>query len=211
MSDARPDYATPFMETDQPHAEVVDPTTQEVWQTLDVCDREALAALDLPEPLRPVGSGTGAMDEHWFDRSPGASNDGPMRVRDFAGHAWGHCAKPAALPAKPFGENGPTEMMVDKHHALRFADGRRVPVLRTPEGDLFVHVIAGGPDSTIGLAGSGASGELVVPDGCTLGEVALEKDWVLRLPHPTRVFFFASGDSFQGPIESLPAEWEPIG
>jgi len=210
MPNARPDFATEMLDPDRPHAEVIDPKTRKVWQTLAGCHEDEFEKLELPEPLRPVGIGAGAMDEHWFDRSPGASENGPMETRTIDGREWGHCASPASLPSRPFGKDGPTEMIVDKYHALRFAAARRIPVMKTSGGEFFVHVIAGSGFSNIGLDGASASGELVIPKGCSLGEVALERDWVLRLPNPTRVFFFASGDSFQGPIESLPADWNAL-
>ena len=102
------------------------------------------------------------------------------------------------------------QMIVDKHHALRFAAGRRIPMMQMPDGAIFVHVIEGGGASTVGLMGAASEGALAVPEGCRLGEVALEDDWVMRLPNPTRALFFASGDSFQGPIESLPGKWKEI-
>ncbi len=209
MGHERPLHATEMIGFDRPHAEVIDPNTRQVWQSIEPCDAKELAALALPEPLRPVGVGCGAMDEMWFDRSPGASEDGPMKERTIDGRRFGHCARPASPPTKPFGEGGPTEMLVDKYHALRFAVGRRVLVLLMPDAAAFVHVIDGAGISSIGLDHE-PKGELVLPGGCQLGEVALEKDWVLRLPSPARVFFFPSGDSYQGPVETLPGEWEPL-
>ena len=119
-------------------------------------------------------------------------------------------AAPKSAATRPFGEAGPLELSVDKHHALRFAAGRRIPVLRTAEGAFFVHVIVGGDTSTVGVLGTPSKDGLVVPDGCRLGEVALEQDWVVRLPNPTRALFFSSGDSFQGPLEALPASWAEV-
>ena len=205
---ARPAHATEMFDFVQPHAEVIDATTGEVWQTLGPCTPEEFAAFDLPEPYRPLGVGCSAMDETWFDRSPGATEDGPMREREIVGRRWGHCARPASDRSRPFGDDGPIAMRVDKHHALRFVAGRRVPVLRTPEGELFVHVIDGRGLSSIGI-GSAPEGAVSIPDGCALGHVTLDADWILRLPAPTHVFFFGSGDSFQGPIETLPGEWVP--
>ncbi len=87
-------------------------------------------------------------------------------------------------------------MLVEKHHVLRFRTGRRVPVLRVPgaEGGDFVHVVEGGPDKP----------PLTLPDGWTLSEVALETEWVVRIPTPTTVFFFPNRDSYQGPITLRP-------
>lgn len=207
MPSARPDYATEMAGAGA-RAEIIDPTTGQVWQALEACDLETFGQLALPAPFQPIGVGTPAMDEHWFDRSPGATTDGPMECRSIAGRAWGHCASPASAPNKPFGEDGPTEMRVDKHHALRFAAGRRVPVLKSPEGEAFVHVITGRGFSDVAVDERAQKASFVVPPGWTLGDVALEEDWILRLPNPTRVFFFPTRDSFQGPIDSLPSEWE---
>ena len=203
---ARPAHATEMVDLSRPHAEIIDTKSQQVWQTLEPCSAEELEALDLPDRYRPVGVGRAAMDEMWFDRSPGADADGPMRELELVGRRWGLCARPASLPERPFGETGPVEMRVDKHHALRFAEGRRVPVLRTPEGAHFVHVIDGRGRSSIGSRGA-PDAPLTIPDGCRLGHVTIDADWVLRLPSPTRVFFFESGDSFQGPVASLPSPW----
>ena len=196
-----------------PHAEVIDPTTRHIWQSIEPCDRGALAALDLPKGqetrLLSVGSGCVAMDERWFDRSPGADEDGAMQERTIDGRRFGHCATPVAGPFQPFGETGPNELSVDKHHALRFIAGRSVSVLRLPEGDDYVHVVDRATFLRGERAASGANG-LDVPQGCVLGTITLDEDWVLRLPNPTRVFFFANGDSYQGPIASLPAAWEPL-
>ena len=210
MPNARPDFANELSEIDRPHAEVIDPTTRQVWQSLEPCGPDELARLELPEPLRPAGTGIAAMDEHWFDRSPGATKDGPMETRRIGDGEWGRCAAPKSAPTRPFGEAGPLELSVDKHHALRFAAGRRVPVLQTAEGAFFVHVIVGGDTSTVGVLGTPSKEGLVVPDGCRLGEVALAQDWVVRLPNPTRALFFSSGDSFQGPLDALPASWAEV-
>jgi hypothetical protein len=124
MRNVRPDHATEMREQELPHAEVIDPTTRKVWQSIEACDADALRGIDLASPLRPVGVGSGAMDEHWFDRSPGALENGPMQEPIIDGRRFGHCACPASIPTKPFGEDGPTKLMVDKYHALRFAAGR---------------------------------------------------------------------------------------
>ena len=209
ISSPRPGHATEMLETGQVHAEVIDPTNRKVWQSIGVCDAETLASLDLPEPLLPVGVGSGLMDEMWFDRSPGADVDGPMKERLIDGRRFAHCATPISAPTRPFGKDGPTEMVVDKYHMLRFVAGRSIPLLRSPEGDLFVQVIDRTSGSNIGLSGDPETGPLVVPEGCALGTVALPLDWIVTLPNPTRVFFFPNGDSFQGPIATLPGEWEP--
>ena len=66
-----------MIEAKLPHAELIDTATREVWQTLAPIPREQYDALDTPEGWHRVGLGSGAMDEHWFRRSPGDEKDGP--------------------------------------------------------------------------------------------------------------------------------------
>ena len=50
------------------HAELLDLTTQAVWQTHAPITTEEYAALSLPKTLIRVGIGSGVMDEHFFRR-----------------------------------------------------------------------------------------------------------------------------------------------
>jgi hypothetical protein len=172
------------------HGEVLDPGTGSVWQSLEPITREDYQALPLEPGWLRVGVGRGAMDEHWFARSPGKGEDGPLELLEIGGRCFGLCARPASKPLQPAGPGGPRMLLVDKHHVLRFLSGRQVPVLLDPDGHRFVHVIEGGEDKA----------RLALPDGWRLERVSLVNDWVLELPHPTTVFFFPNGDSFQGPV-----------
>ncbi len=188
---ARPAYATPLSRPQELHGEVLDPSTKNVWQSLEPITREDFQGLPLEPGWSRLGIGRAAMDEHWFARSPGHDDEGPMALLEIGGRRFGLCARPAGAPSRPAGPDGPVRMLVDKHHVLRFEAGREIPVLIDSAGDRFVHVIEGGEDKA----------PLAVPDGWTLESVALDEDWVLPLPNPTTVFFFPNGDSFQGPIE----------
>jgi len=192
MSDgtARPVTATPLVGAQDLHGEILDPSTRNVWQSLEPITHEHFQALPLAPGWLRVGIGRGAMDEHWFTRSPGRREDGPMDLLEIGGRRFGHCARPASARSRPLGPGGPRRLLVDKHHVLRFEGGRQIPVLVDSAGDRFVHVI------------EGAEGRepLAVPDGWKLECVSLKEDWVVALPNPTTAFFFANGDSFQGPI-----------
>ena len=142
-----------------------------------------------------MGIGVGAMDEHWFARSPGADEDGPMKLREIGGHRFGLCARPASAPTQPEGPGGPRLLLVEKHHVILFAAGREVPVPLHPDGGRFVHVIEGGKGKA----------PLALPAGWKLDTVKLTEDRVFRLPVPTTVFFFPNGDSYQGPLAQLPS------
>jgi hypothetical protein len=83
---------------------------------------------------------------------------------------------------------------VHKHHVIRFVAGREVSVLLHPEGKRFVHVIEGGAGKA----------PLSLPEGWKLESLKLAEDWIVALPTPTTVFFFPNGDSYQGPLATLP-------
>ncbi len=196
MSDAsaRLEKATPIIRARELHGEVFDPDANDVWQSLEPITREDFEALPLAAGWRHLGIGSAAMDECWFARSPGRDEDGPMDLLEIGGRQFGLCARPAGRPGRPAGPEGPVSLLVDKHHLLRYARGREIPVLEDPAGDRFVHVIEGGEGKA----------PLVVPDGWKLELVFLVEDWVLALPNPTTAFFFSNGDGYQGPLAELP-------
>ena len=181
----------------EPHAEILDTTRGEVWQSQQPITPDQFRGLDLPEGFRPIGLGTGTMDLHYFRRSPGASGDGAVAQRDFSGHTFTFCAKPPADgPSLPAGGKGPRLLMVDKHHSLIFEPGRRVEFLVLPDGSEYVHVIDPAPGTE----------PLELPEGWTVRSVELAEQWVVHLPAPTKAFFFPGFESFQGPIaeEAMP-------
>ena len=133
------------------------------------------------------------MDEHWFRRSPGAAEDGPVALREFGGHEFLHCANPVGNPmAEPIEPGGPRLLMVDKHHSLVFRAARSLGFMRSDEGIDLVHLVR---------AAEGAP-PLKVPAGWTLETVELESDYVVHLPNPATVYFFPNGDSYQGPVQT---------
>lgn len=179
-----------FMEIpSEPHMEVLDVGSRQVWQSRHPVDRADYEAMSLEAPFIKVGLGRAAMDAHWFRRSPRATEDGPVEVRDFAGRAFAFCAMPEK-DLGPTGDGGPRELFVDKHHSLLFRAGRAIDFLRLPDGDSLVHVIA---------ARSGAE-PLQLPERWVRETAELHDDLTVDLPCPTRVFFFPNGDSFQGPV-----------
>jgi hypothetical protein len=187
---ARPVNATAMLGAQELHGEILDPSTGNVWQSLEPITREDYQGLPLEPGWLRVGVGRGAMDEHWFARSPGRGEDGPMELLEIGGRRFGLCARPASRPSLPAGPDGPRMLLVDKHHVVRFRSGRQVPILMGAEGNRFVHVIEGGEGKA----------PLALPDSWRLECVSLIDDWVLQLPNPTTVFFFANGDSYQGPL-----------
>ena len=179
------------LDASEPHFEVIDTATQEVWQSVHAVDDETFRAMDPGPGMRKIGVGTGAMVLHFFRRSPDADRDGPVRTREIGGHACFHCARPIGAPELPAGPSGPHKMQVDKHHTLIYRAGREIRWLHAPDGSDYVHVIdAGRGDAPLPL-----------PEGFRLSREKLERDLVVALPHPTTAFFFPGGDSYQGPVE----------
>ena len=186
------------------HAELLDLETGTVWQSHRTISREAYEALVLPPHLRKVGIGTGVMDAHYFRRSPGADEDGPVATQEVEGHLFIHCANPPKDGPESPVDGGPQLLRVDKHHSLIFEAGSEVDVMRLPDERDFVQVIAATPQG----------GGLLQPEAVPPGEFEfrLPKGWTLRseklavrttihLPNPTQAWFFQDGASFQGPVE----------
>ncbi|MBW2498272.1 MAG: hypothetical protein JRF61_13430 [Deltaproteobacteria bacterium] len=193
----------------QPHAELLDTRTGAVWQSLLPIDRDAYDALELPRRIVKVGLGTGVMDAHYFRRSPGAVEDGPVSEREIAGHLFIHCADaPEDGPETPAGDN-PTLLRVDKHHSLVFEAGREVDVIRPPDGRDYVQVIEASPQGGSLLQSSsiqhGKSGSMRpdLPRGWKLRTERFGSRTTIHLPHPTQAWFFPNGASYQGPVDTF--------
>ena len=186
-----------------PHAELLDLTTQFIWQTHAPITAEDYAALTLPKTLVRVGHGCGVMDAHYFRRSPGAETDGPVATREIDGHLFIHCANPPASgPELPFGKD-PKLLRVDKYHSLIFEAGREVEVLRGEDGRDFIQVVASSPmgGGILQRSGSAAPAESPqLPDGWTSRTEKIQAHLTLELPCPTEAWFFADGSSYQGPV-----------
>lgn len=195
MTSQRPHGVTPITDSRALHGELIDTSTGRAWISLEPMTREDYEALPLPPAFMHVSLGRTAMDEHWFTRSPDQEEDGPMALREIAGHPFGHCARGLEM-SQPFGPTGPREVLVQKHHGGWFESGRRVPVLVDPEGRRFVHIV----DS------SRAPESLAMPEGFALEWLSLTEDWSFQLPSPTTAYFFDTGDSFQGPIDRSSSE-----
>lgn len=189
---ASPAGMTVMVGARKPHMEVLELSTRQVWQSLGPISLEDANALELEPGWVKVGVGTGAMGEHWFERSPGTPDEGPMEERSIGGRQFVFCARPVGQPSLPDGSEGPRQMCVDKYHVLRYFGGTRVQLLRLPDERDFVHVVEGGPEKP----------SLALPEGWLLRDVLLEEDWVVKLPAPATVFFFPNRDSFQGPIRA---------
>ena len=174
----------------QPHMEIIDTRSQQVWQSLAPVSREDYDAMEIEPHLRRVGHGIGTMDQHCFRRSPDAAEDGPMELAEFGGRRFGNCARPDSPPTQPEGTGGPTRLSVQKHHTLIYHAGRSVDVITLPDGSEYIHVIDGGEQKA----------PLALPEGWTLRSMEITEELIVELPAPTTAWFFPNRDSFQGPL-----------
>jgi hypothetical protein len=183
-------YANPIEQPRESRAEIIDTTTREVWQDRLPTPRAWWDGLELEAPYAKAGYGAGSMDGMWFRRSPGAAEDGPVRTHEIGGRAFFCCAvAPGAI------EPGtPRRFWVDKHHSLLYRAGRTVAVLTSDAGEDFVLVVEGRPGAP----------SPALPEGFSLGEVALAEDWTVDLPAPAMTYWFEGLISYQGPV-ALPA------
>ncbi|MEL7446273.1 MAG: hypothetical protein AAGK02_10720 [Pseudomonadota bacterium] len=187
----RPATATPIANSRKLHAELIEPSTMRAWISLEPMEQEDFQALPLPADLAPAAIGRTAMEEHWFSRSPDQDEDGPMRLREVGSYQFGHCAR-ALDVSQPFGPEGPRRVLVEKFQGGRFKSGSQVPFLVDPEGRRFVHIVDCGADPK----------SLTIPEGFEFQQLSLTEDWVFQLPNPTTAYFFDTGDSYQGPIDT---------
>jgi hypothetical protein len=169
----------------EPHCELLDTATREIWLVREPVPREWFDALVPAPPLVKSGYGTGAMDRAWFRRSPGAPADGPLATREIGGRVFQLVAKPDLSGVRG---DFPRRLVVDKHHVIGFDAGRLVMLLRAPDGREYVELVCG-------------RGAPSLPAGWSLHTLELAAPWEIELPAPTETWWLANGASFQGPID----------
>ncbi|MCW5889512.1 MAG: hypothetical protein KIT14_03070 [bacterium] len=164
-----------------------------VWLAQGACSVEQYERLALPEGFMRTGIGRAVADAAYFARSPDADADGPVETMEVDGVRFARVARPGR-PEPP--REGLFVLPVHKHHRVLYRAGRTIEVLRADDGGDYLPLVAGAR-----MAASDMDGRpRVLPDGWVVREVALDADLVVDLPCPTRVTFFTSGDSFQGPV-----------
>ena len=82
MAGSKPGSNNLLVDCGKPHCELLDLELGVVWQSHGPITQEAYDALELPAKWIKVGIGVGVMDEHFFRRSPGANEDGPLAERE---------------------------------------------------------------------------------------------------------------------------------
>lgn len=180
---------------DDLHGEIMDTATSSVWLAQLPISRERFDALVLPEGFVKTGIGLSVADAAYFRRSPGRDDDGPLDTMDIDGVRFAFVARP-----------GPPEAMLDglfilpvhKHHRVLYCAGSEIEVLDCGDGGDYVPLVR---EATMaGRKPSATARPRTLPEGWSVRRVTPLQDLVVELPCPTRVTFFTSGDSFQGPV-----------
>lgn len=177
------------------HGEVMDTTTGLVWLAQDPIGQEQYDALELPDGFVKTGIGEAVADAAYFARPPGADRDGPLEVREIGGLRFVAVARPG-VPDSPV--SGLFVLPVLKHHRVFYAAGRTIEVMDCGDGADYLPLVRNAVMA--GRRRSATPRPRLLPEGWSVRTVTLAKDLVVDLPSPTRVTFFASGDSFQGPV-----------
>lgn len=165
--------------------ELVEIATNSVWLCQTVVEHAAVERLDLPAGWLLAGAGAAGADLAFFRRSPGADDDGPLEVRNVAGHRMVRVAVPS--PVAPLAD-GVHELSVDKHHTVRFDAGRTIDVLDVGDGTALVPAWTSRREVTSAL-----------PDQWSSRTVGLARPLVAALPNPARLVI-VDGSGFHGPV-----------
>lgn len=173
------------------HMEIM--SGRNVWLAQGPCTALQYDALALPDGFVRTGIGRAVADVAYFRRSPDVPEDGPVETMDVGGVRFARVARPGR-PEPP--REGVFVLPVHKHHRVLYRAGRTIEVLRADDGFDYVPLVSGARMATGQMDGR----PRVLPDGWSVRDVVLATDLIVELPCPTRVTFFTSGDSFQGPV-----------
>lgn len=165
--------------------EVID-SSGHVWLGNAPVTKAQARDLTLPAGTTPALLGSAIADVAYFNRSPGATVDGPLQSREIDGLRFSFVARPAGQRRV----EGATVMSIDKHHTMLYAAGRTIEVLDFGDGT-FAPPAWLGPDRE--------RSEPAAP-GWVRREVELTNDLIAVIPSPADVVIFDDGSGFHGPL-----------
>ncbi len=148
-------------------------------------------AIELPQGWFKNQPREGEPDRGAFARSPDAARDGEFTVAEHFGHAWTHVATVVETGISLDPDGLLTGARVHKYHEVGFDAGRRLPVIVSPTGDVYVR---------ISRDAGRASDTPTMPETWREAEYATDAPLTLQLPERTLVIRADNEDSFQGPV-----------
>lgn len=184
----------------EPHVEVMNLQTLDVWLCQEPVGAERYKSLKLPPPLVKSGRGVSAFDFAYFLRSPGAARDGALEAMQVDGLSFVRVARPQQLRGFAPGD-APTQLMIEKHHVIGFHAGTVMRLARLPDGLFYIQQTA-----TLSELAD------VDPPDWAMHTLALNSDWSIDLGCPATIYFFRNLRSFCGPFtpEQLPGVPQPV-
>ena len=87
-----------------------------------------------------------------------------------------------------------TGVRVEKEHQISYSAGTTVPLLISPDGDVYPLVSRDARQTTE---------DSPIPDGWQLVEHTFDEDYSTRLPNPILNIRVQNQDSYQGPVTGL--------
>lgn len=178
-----------------------DDGTLTVWMSPAIT-LEEFDALELPagwsknQPRGDGGEDGGGPDEGVFCGSPG-STDGEMVIAEHFGHEWAHVATIVEVGVPVDAEGVLLGTRVAKEHEITYFAGTTIPLLISPEGDIYPLVSRDARRTT---------DESPLPTGWQVVEHTFAEDYSTRLPNPILNIRVENQDSYQGPVTGLEIE-----
>ena len=175
---------------------ILSPNEFIVWLSTEIT-RAEFDALELPQGWIKNNPLEGQPDSGKFFRSPDASMDGPLTMQEHFGHVWVHPATVVEVGVPLDDEGLLAAARVAKFHELTYNACRKIALLVSPEGDIYVRVSRDANRTT---------DTFLVPTGWDRVDHVTQSDLVLQLPNPTLVIRAQNQDSFQGPVSGIDIE-----
>jgi len=180
-----PDWVDNWTVGEGLRTEIID-SDRQVWLCQSPVTKEQATGLSLPAGTAPALLGEAIADVAYFNRSPGATVDGPLDTLEVDGLRFSFVARPVGQRRV----DGAVIMSIDKHHTMLYAAGRTIEVLDFGDGT-FAAPAWSGPD--------GERSEPVEP-GWMRRHVELTNDLIAVIPSPADVVIFDDGSGFHGPL-----------
>ena len=170
-----------------------DDGTMVAWMSPAITQEE-FDAIELPAGWsKNQPRGGGGPDSGRLCGSPGTT-DGEMVFAQHFGHEWAHVATIVEIGVPVDDEGLLLGSMIDKQHEVTYNAGSTVPVLVSPDGELYPLVSRDAGRTT---------DESPIPEGWRVVEHTFAADYTTRLPEPTLNIRVQNQDSYQGPVTGI--------
>ncbi|NDJ75788.1 MAG: alpha/beta fold hydrolase [Chloroflexi bacterium] len=176
--------------------QVVSPNEILAWVVQDDMTQAEFDALELPAGWLKNQPREASVDGGTFFRSPNGAAEGDLDVQEYFGYNWFHTATVTNSNVPLDDEGLLSGSYVSKYHTIIYDAGSSVPVLISPEGEVYVR---------IGRDAGRTTDDFALPSEWQTVEYTTPDDLVIQLPNPTLVIRTDNEDSYQGPVPELNA------